>query len=499
MSEVQEPQLKPKKCGCFRGCIITVLVLALPFWWFCIHPAPLRISEETTYVLGPVTAAGYIDYFKALEERNYPPEMKTDENGYRLFIRQFGLIDPYLPSENYEFYRLQTYEKLGLDPDVSTTLTLPDLPVKIFTDFYEAKGEEIPERFFPVSEYSGRAKTVPGIFWQQPWTLEEYPMLADWVNEIDKPLDALAEAVSKPVFFMPLLDTPESVQSGVPTDMVEFRLWGIQALRTAAGLFQARAMYRIAHGDIDGAINDKLTLYRLGRQITQKTCVVQYLVGIAIEGMGSKIPVCGSAEHPPTKEQIQRVLDGLDALPPRGLLHDGYEFDRFMVLDILRRIRLGRDLRDYKILIPVGGDSDEHSKRKRDISDVFLRAYCDSCDWNVVYRRINELYDSLQKLPAEEFDTIIENLHRQNQWNFVFRAFTAKGRGYTLGNMLADTFVLAVVAINEAQRRTECTENLQRLTLALLLYEKEHGSLPEGDWREAVKPYLGDDAEKCFR
>jgi hypothetical protein len=31
------------------------------------------------------------------------------------------------------------------------------------------------------------------------------------------------------------------------------------------------------------------------------------------------------------------------------------------------------------------------------------------------------------------------------------------------------------------------------------LYEKEHGSLPEGDWREAVKPYLGDDAEKCFR
>jgi hypothetical protein len=28
------------------------------------------------------------------------------------------------------------------------------------------------------------------------------------------------------------------------------------------------------------------------------------------------------------------------------------------------------------------------------------------------------------------------------------------------------------------------------------LYEKEHGKLPEGDWREAVKPLLGEKAEQ---
>jgi len=40
---------------------------------------------------------------------------------------------------------------------------------------------------------------------------------------------------------------------------------------------------------------------------------------------------------------------------------------------------------------------------------------------------------------------------------------------------------------------------MQRLTLALLLYEKDHGKLPDGDWRAAIRPYLGENADTYFR
>ena len=82
--------------SCFRGCLLygclTLLVLALPFWYICLYAPPLKISPETTRITGPLTADGQIDYFKALEERIYPPELATDENGFRDFVRLFGFV-----------------------------------------------------------------------------------------------------------------------------------------------------------------------------------------------------------------------------------------------------------------------------------------------------------------------------------------------------------------------------------------------------------------------
>ena len=57
----------------------------------------------------------------------------------------------------------------------------------------------------------------------------------------------------------------------------------------------------------------------------------------------------------------------------------------------------------------------------------------------------------------------------------------------------------ALPNLREAHNRRQCFENMKLLTLALLLYEKDHGKLPDGDWRIAVKPYLGENAERYFR
>ena len=51
-------------------------------------------------------------------------------------------------------------------------------------------------------------------------------------------------------------------------------------------------------------------------------------------------------------------------------------------------------------------------------------------------------------------------------------------------------------SMKEAMWRTECTTNLKRLTLATLIYEKEHGTWPDShplhSWRVLLLPYLGE-------
>ena len=64
-------------------------------------------------------------------------------------------------------------------------------------------------------------------------------------------------------------------------------------------------------------------------------------------------------------------------------------------------------------------------------------------------------------------------------------------------------FQPAMQAFWEANRRTICGENVHRITLAMLLYEHEHGTLPPAwtvdadgnplhSWRVLLLPYLGE-------
>jgi hypothetical protein len=235
--DISSPTPKRKRGGCFKAFFLCVgILLLVPLLLLCwlafliLRPAPpLIISKETTYITEPLTEDGLVDYFKALEQKIYPPEMQTDENGCRVFVRLFGCnywdeTYSYHPdSKDYEFYRLQTYQKLGLDPNIEPTLVLPEDPWDIHSKFYESKNVEAPEY----------------LLGHTPWTLEEYPMLADWIRNIDEPMDAVAEAIRKPVFFLPMLQSPETEQSGKPQSLYDMHGIDTALFRRIARSFQA--------------------------------------------------------------------------------------------------------------------------------------------------------------------------------------------------------------------------------------------------------------------
>jgi len=300
---------------------VLVAMMLLLVWIVVIRVPPLIISEETTRITGPLTADGRIDFFKALEQWSYPPEIATDDNGFRIFVRLFGDVSE---TRGNEFYRVQRYEKLGLDPNIPPTLVFPPPPHEVVAAYYEAKGEEAP------ADLRRRQ--------DEPWPLEQFPMLADWYNDINAPLDAIADAIRSPVFFTPLLQSEESVLSGRPQNPLTMIVPDVHLFREIARLYHARATHRIDQGDIDGAIDDKLTIHRLGRLVSYDGPLVQYLVGVAIEGIAMFIPVDANPQYPLTEAQIQRILDGLDALPARAPINHPLEWERYMGLGSIQDV-----------------------------------------------------------------------------------------------------------------------------------------------------------------
>ena len=449
--------------------ITPLLAVCLLWGWitllhWIIPIPPLVISEETTRVTGPLTDKGYVDYFKALEERFTPPELATDENGYRDFVRLFGDLTPDRKPEESEFYRQQIYEKLGLDPNVPPTLVLPDSPEKLILGFHKTNGD--------------------------PWTLEQYPILADWVNDIDAPLDAIAEALRKPVFYPPLLQTPESVQSVMPENLFVISIrssnetWRLSQNITQN--FSARAGYRIAHGDIDGAIDDTISIMRWGRYVARTGTLAQYLIGRALEESARKISIGAHSEHPLTEQQIRRLLAELDALPPHRPLADVIEWDRYATLSFIQITAIDA---------PYGASLAEMLPQ----GHKFLRMLLPRFSWNVMFRRVNEMYDAMQEPPPRtKLDSIVDEADGLSVGRMLYLALIPGGRDTIIADAL--TAILAPTAAHQLARMQQigCAENMQRLALAILLYEREHGEIPGADWATQIDQYLGENAAQYF-
>ena len=411
---------------------LTLLVLIATVWYCCIYAEPLKISPETTYITAPLMSDGKrIDYFRAIEERLYPPEMKTDDNGYRMLVRTIGDPTKYFSSDfdrekgtmvrhdhNPEPYRLQVYEKLGLDPMVPPTIKI----------------------------------------------------------ESDAGLDLLGKAVRKPIFYAPNVRENFARFGGSDGKLNVFRDF--------ARAIQARAQDRIKTGNIDGVIDDTITCYLLARHVGKHRTRVDYLVGLAIESMAASIPIGGNPSAPPSRVQLQRQFDAIRALPPSQKIEDCLEAERLLALRVLQ---------EY----PFGAKPDFYWGPE-------YGPWCADVDWNAITQEINGAFESIitGKEVAETVmqrwtEGVLSEEERRTP-ELPVRA-TAQERTKLALVVLGSRLLSDFSTDRKVGNRRQCAENMKLLTLALLLYEKEYGKLPDGDWRVAVKPYLGENADTYFR
>lgn len=455
------------------GCVIVLLgmllVGLLVAGYLCVfRSVPLRISKETTYITGPLKSDGKrVDYLAAWEQATYPKNIATEENGYRLIVEHIGKS----PEATTEYFS-QLCEKLGLSAD---TLE-PDMPYAELHDTLNAYVESADYDKALIERLAGmetpQVEKVPDEIsamelldarLRQPWTLDDLPMMETWLAENGPALDLVGQAVRKPVFHIPLVSQSEDER------LINQTLPDIQHARRFARGLSARANYRVATGDIDGAIDDLVACKRFGRHFSPGGCLVQMLVGTAMEGIADSIGIAGSLEHPPTKEQLERLSRELKDLPPKAKFEEVMPFERFTMLDEVQAMAHG-DEQEFLVHIPFGIGT----------------------DWNVVATQLNRHFDTMLATGEDPARPSLDPM----------AIISVRARSRMFADTIGALMLPASGAAHEAMRRSVCVDRLHHITLAMLLYERDHGTLPPAhttgaggvplhSWRVALLPYVG--------
>jgi uncharacterized protein DUF1559 len=476
--------MRRKQWGVILALLGLMAILLAATGYVCLlRSVPLRISKETTYITEPLKSNGKeVDYFVAWEQASYPEDMATEDNGYRLIVQHLGNSADRTP----ECFR-QVCEKLDLNaatikPDM--TLEDPDDILCSYADSGERDEELIAklwnerrsEDAVPIDvegaseldEYDLREMLRSRI--SKPWTLDDLPMLEPWLQDTGPTLDLLDEVVRKPTFHIPMARETESIG-----------LWDVgpelgESLALARTL-KARANHRIALGDIDGAIDDIIVCKRLGWHVESEGSLVSLLLGDMIEGIADANGIAGALEHPPTLEQLRRLVANQRARPPMIGFEASLLLDRYQMLSLVQSVACGTaPMRDLTFFV-----------------DIPTRL---GYDWNVIARRMNEQYDALEATGKFLSPST-------NPLTMVF----VRSRSELLTDKFGESILPSYVSTRSSIHRRTCSDRMKRIVLAMLLYEREHGVLPpahtvDGDssplhsWRVLLLPYL--DEKKLY-
>lgn len=469
---VEHRIMRRRQVVCIVALLVLFALLLSVVGYFCLFcSVPLEISKETTYLTEPLTPDGKkVDYLAAWEKEMYPDSMATDENGYRLIVRHLGVAKDALPAQGPVICR-----KLGLAESNLSEMPLEEpyefLAAYVASDAFDPaviealqKSSAEEEQFGGMGEGESELAFVLEERLARPWTLDDLPMMEPWLAENGPAIELVAEAVRKPTFQIPLTPPVSGPLIGVfPSEFVRFRSF--------ARCLTARARYRIGTGDIDGAIDDLVSCKRLGRHLECSGLIGPTLVGIAIEGMADAIGIAGSRAHLPTDGQFKRLVSELNDLPPRVSISEMMRFQRYVTLDLL----------SYMAENPVL------------LTDLELPVSVPrriGLDWNVIARRFNE-----------HFDTFLAGGSPPSPSLNAMAIISLRARS----EMVADAFsayMLPAPSLFEAVQRRTCVDRMHRITLAMLRYECEHGTLPPAytadasgkplhSWRVTLLPYLG--------
>ncbi|MGD9127600.1 MAG: DUF1559 domain-containing protein [Planctomycetia bacterium] len=475
------------------ACLLLIIPLWLLIWISFFHKVPLEISKETTYITEPLTPDGkLVDYFHAMEQEIYPPGMKTDQNGCRLIVRALGPgIDLTRPGG--DLVARETYKKLGLNSNIPPTMTYQQPYIFLRNYLASFTADELPAHLNlePKDFDSDVASKLQNRLYN-PWTIDKMPMMADWIKENEPALDLVAEAVRKPEFCCPLVEIPPQKDfMRIITPSYE----PITLFRELTRGFAVRANYRLGKGDLDGAIHDILTIKILGRRVSQQGMIVHMLVGIALEGIANRVNLAGSLEHQPTEAQLRHFVAELQNLPPQATFEKCMRYERFFILDIAQT--LSRKKGKLEDLVEIFW----HEPGKAE--SIALKAtHVFEIDWNTVMRRLNDHYDHPHRFidsPSSDSTSLIST-----------DMLLPTSRSELLADYIAEQFLPALRAVDGATHRQKCSNRVQRLVLAMLLYEKRHGRLPPAytvdaerkplhSWRVHLLPYLGEKAKKLYK
>lgn len=265
---------------------------------------PVRVSPETTFIDAAPLPNGRIDYAAWVNVQ--ASEGATAENNAAVLLLAIE------PSESYLLdYRDQAIDALRLAPaevDGPVLLSVHDFLRQIGAD------RERSEAFRVQSREAA----------QRPWSPDQFPDLAEWLDVNAAALDSAVEAAQRERMYLPAISDAE-----VPLAREQFGTLVMWYL--SEGLSQ-RAMLRLNVGDVPAVWSDLRACHRLGRLASQS--FGGWVHGIAIERRAAEGTRMLLQSGHLTEDQCRRCLSDLEQLPHGTDLAASIDrCDRILALD----------------------------------------------------------------------------------------------------------------------------------------------------------------------
>ena len=291
-----------------------------------------------------------------------------------------------------------------------------------------------------------------------PWNKSDHPLVAKWVAANEKPLEIVARALARPLYFSPMVEVDVDGRSRA-------LLYHLSACREFGTLLASRAMLKLQSGQIESAWSDILNCHRLGRLVQQGGTIGEARIGYEIEELAVNA-AARLAVDPRTKPTlIRQALTDLDKLPKMPPMRD--KTDGMVRLSMLQMVEeLEKDPKQQKLL------------DGRKVDWVVARATANALADRFVER--SEIrYDEASLPPLPKIEKSVRKIYPSfHRVEYFLHFLSAKELGEVAGEttisvLKKHTGVLGF-EVQAAQRL-----QLERIVLGLALYQKEQGHYPK--------------------
>ncbi len=478
------------------------LLCSLPVCLSAEEPAPkqliVKLSRATTRITAPLDKQGFVDYVAAVDQ--FAAKGVNEKNNFEVVVRQ--VLGPIYSGKKRVLY----YQKLGIQP--------PDPNGDFYLNYPGFVGQRKLSNKKQQELYEEQDRLM-----DRPWSVKEFPNAARWLTAMNGHLDKLSEGSKRPKFYTPYdVDSEEDKASNEYPRMISVLLESAQQQREIARGLKIRAMHRIESGDLDGAWNDFQTIRRQARHVGQGMCLIESLVGYALEAIATSGEQRILQSDKLTEDQAKRYLADLQKLPPMIPLAEKIDVgERYMGLEAMqwlarncttrrngqnvfdlfksqRMLKLFNDLTDASDALPLPGRLGYVSAQNEDKKEEKNLALL-TVDWTPGFTLINRYYDRLvaaasEKNPAtrtklyQEMNTDLKKIGTKFKNGTIAADFFKPEKrdqaiGLALGELLVTLLLPATAQAQEAEFRTDARLQLMQLGVAAAIFQRQQGRYPK--------------------
>ena len=484
----RKPWLKRKRVW---GIVILILLA-----YFCLVPSRTRISPETTGITEPLTADGRVDYFAAFEKLYIDKLSPPEDNGQRYIIAAFGpvVLEQMALADKVPWEEMPTHE---YSKNWFETRWIP-LCEHLYIDPYERPMFYDSRGFFGfMRKYKEKQKAETGeehseddnnddwklfeTLTKAPWSAEDHPIVAQWVNEYSPVLDYFGQCVRMPNY---------ACWRWPSESLFTILLPDVQASREFARSLQVRINERVGRGDLEGAWYDVMSMKHIAVHYRSEPVLVTCLVGIAIDGIANVSAQQILTHGNPTQEQLERFLQDLNDLPQPNSFSLSMTLERTAAYELLRYFKEGHGKKIYEDYIEWADDNQKQSLRMMRYLALL------PIDANIAGERLTELFGEfglrdfsdihqgsnpvLQRQYAEQMEEKLEQLQKKlqntSQWS---RVPLIRTRSQLLAEHIFVHHTPPLTNVVKAFHRDKAHNEMLRIAIALEHYKKVNGEYPE--------------------